>query len=66
MKKTESMAIQASRAMKAAVKKAIARQWQAGLPIHVVKDGKIVHLRPELTTAAREIRRIYRSMGAQS
>ncbi|HMO49578.1 MAG TPA: hypothetical protein PKE26_03350 [Kiritimatiellia bacterium] len=65
MKKTESMAVQADRAMKAAVKKAIARQWQAGLPIHVVKNGKIVHLRPEAAAAARETRATYRTKAAK-
>ena len=36
----------ALKALRSAVKKAIARQWAAGLPIYIVENGRIVRKWP--------------------
>jgi len=61
MKRNITMAVQADLAMKSAVKKAIARQWQAGLPIHVIRCGKIVHLYPESIAVSKKFHPVFRT-----
>jgi len=45
------LAVKALQAMKEAVAAAIAEHWRAGRPVHIWKDGQVVALYSDGTTA---------------